>query len=133
MRRPDWLVELWLQVEAARDERFEYARHDCCLFVARCVDAMTESDFSARLRACYHDEATALAYLERMGGMQAAVTVHLGPPLERPAMARRGDVVMFHDGAGRETLGICTGELLATTGQGFTFQPMTLASVAWRV
>jgi hypothetical protein len=133
MRRHDWAQSLWLTIEVEKERTFAFGQADCCLFAARCVDAMTDGNFEAALRACYHDEATALAYLERMGGMQAAVTVHLGPPLERPAMARRGDVVMFHDGAGRETLGICTGELLATTGQGFTFQPMTLASVAWRV
>jgi hypothetical protein len=133
MRRPDWTQRLWLQVETARDQRFCYAQLDCCLFAARCVDAMTGSDFVARLQAEYHDEASAMAYLKRMGGLQAAVTAHLGEPLPRPAMAQRGDVVMFVDGAGQDTLGICTGELLATTGRGFQFQPMTLATVAWRV
>ena len=133
MRRPDWTQRLWLTIEVEKERAFSFGDSDCCLFAARCVDAITDENFEAGLRACYHDEASALAYLERMGGMQAAVTAHLGAPLERPAVAQRGDVVMFRDGAGRDTLGVCTGELLATTGQGLTFHPMTAALVAWRI
>ncbi len=94
---------------------FAWGVNDCCLYVARTLDAMTGSDLESRILAEYHDEASARALIARHGSLAAAVTHFLGEPQD--VRATRGDVVEIdHDGD--PAVGICFGADVYAMGPG---------------
>ena len=61
---------------------------------------------------------------------------HLGQPLQTPALAGRGDEVLFEMVApyGPQALGVCVGAHLAAPGPtAMVLLPITAALAAWRV
>jgi len=131
MRRADWVSRLWGEVEAAKTRPFSYGEHDCCLFVARCIDAMTDSDLAEQLARHYHDEPSAMAFFRHEGGIERAVSGFLGDvsDLARP---RRGDVAMVPTERG-DGVGVCVGTTIAVAGDGVEFYPLSAALKTWRV
>lgn len=134
MRRHDWTDRLFATVEAYRCVPFEWGQHDCCLFTARVVDAMCDTDYAGQLAREYHNERSALAYIARMGGLESALTAWLDQPLPRVAMIRRGDVVLFRDAGGTSAVGICIGAtIVSTSPDGQALAPISAAFAGWRV
>ena len=133
MRRHDWVERLDAVIEETRSAEFEYGVIDCALFSARCVDAMTDSNWADELRAEYSSEVSALKFMTREGGMEAAVTKRLGEP-KRWVYARRGDVCGMPTPIGIG-LGICVGHRVAmiTQKDGIAFLPLDTAQMAWSV
>ena len=130
-RRDDWVAQLWEQVEDHAGAQFEWGINDCCLFAARVVDAMTDSDFELELLSQYSDEATALAYIASHGSLEAAVTSHLGTPAEGRAL--RGDVVLCAND-GNPCVGVCVGGTVACVGQsGLVFLPRQDIIKRWSI
>lgn len=132
MRRTDWLEKLLSSVEDWRKEPFEWGVNDCCMFAARCVDAMTDSDWVADLQSCYSDEATARAYIAAEGSIEASVTKRLGEPVPR-LQARRGDVCLVEAETG-QSLAVCVGG--SVVGPGLRKQyalPLSEVICAWRI
>jgi hypothetical protein len=113
MKREDWLARMWQTIEAHEGCAFAWSIDDCCLFVARVYDAMHDTHHAEALAARYHDEESALMYIEAQGGIGPAVDEYLGPM--RQARPLRGEVVLIEN-AGREMLGICTGRAIAALG-----------------
>jgi hypothetical protein len=131
MRRDDWVEQMWLAIEDHDSTEFVWGVNDCCLFVARVVDAMTDGDFEAQLNASYTDEETALAYIASFGSLEAAVSSHLGQP--EPGRPLRGDVVLIDGGAG-PALGILVGGHIAGMGpNGFVYLPRGEALQRWAI
>jgi hypothetical protein len=130
-RLPDWPERLAAVIEAARQQPFRWGRHDCCLFVAACVAAMTGVDAGSIWRHRYGSAIQARDLIVReWGSIAAMVSAHLGGALADPRFARRGDVVLTD----RDTLAICTGGRLAGAGdRGLVFLPLGSAHMAWRV
>ena len=127
MRAHDWEARLFAAVDAARAAPFEWGTHDCALFVADAVLAMTGHDYAADLRGQYSTQAGALRLLAdtplraRMDALFPSIEVR---------MAQRGDAVMDATGA----LGVCLGERAAFVGpSGIEMQPTLGAELAWRV
>lgn len=113
MRRHDWASRMDAVIESCKRTPFEYGTHDCGMFVARVVDAMTDDAIAYRLREHYCDEASAQEFIEASGGMLAVATRFLGSPSnDRP---RRGDPVLFEGGNG-EAMGIWTPQGIYSTG-----------------
>jgi len=104
---------MFAEIDRSAALPFEWGVNDCCQFVARVVDAMTDSTLVDELREHYHDEATALAFLVDHEGLQFAVTSFLGEPVE--ARTTRGDAVLFEGGEGF-SVGICTGPDIVGVG-----------------
>jgi len=130
-RRDDWVGQMWSAIEDHTDAPFVWGLNDCCLFAARVVDAMTDSDFELELSSQYSDEETALAYIASHGSLEAAVTSHLGDP--SPGRALRGDVVMV-DGGNGHALGICVGGTVAAlTDKGPLFMPRSAIITRWAI
>jgi hypothetical protein len=130
MRVRDWPARLYELTETS--EPFEYGRHDCCLFAAKVIDGLTGTHWVDDLRACYHDEASAKAYIAAEGGIEASVTRRLGPPGQW-SQARRGDLCLVNTRHG-PALGICVGAKVAIAGEnGTMYQPLELALKAWRI
>lgn len=131
MKHPDWLDRLWREMGTWRGMAFEYGVHDCCTFVARCLDAMHGSHRLDAILAEYNDEPTALALIAREGGMRGVVTHFLGE--SRPAHhARRGDVVLVDSPRGL-IVGICLGGTVACAGDGIVEYPIYTAVCSWCV
>lgn len=136
MKRRDWLDRLWETIEARRALPFEWGKaegaQDCYIFVAACVDAMTDSNFVEQMLARYSDEASARDVLFQAGGHVSLVSEYLGPPA-RIAYMRRGDVALVCRG-GMEFLGICVGTDIATaTPAGLALHPREYATACWSV
>ncbi len=110
----NWPRHLTAALEAAMSQPFEWGKHDCCLFAATCVIAMTGVDPMAEFRGEYSDRQTALAALKEISG--STLYNVMRRKFGNPRRPRRGDVVyhVFEDGP---TLGICDGVLCYFVGE----------------
>jgi len=131
MRRDDWVEQMWTTIEAAAQTPFAWGQHDCCLFAASVVDAMTDSAHVADLQTRYTDEATALAFIADEGGLESAVSGYLGEA--KTGRPQRGDVVMF-EGEQGDTIGVCTGrDLVAAGPDGLVIVPKNATVKFWSI
>jgi hypothetical protein len=135
VKHEDWLDRLWETIEAHRALSFRWAgredAHDCCTFAAACIDAMVEGGgYVDALLANYDDEASAKAYIQRAGGLAAAISEHLGEPKPLSFMGR-GDVALVLE-RGAELVGVCIGDRIVSAGEhGLIFNDRSLAIRAW--
>ena len=132
MRRSDWLEMLLETVQKWKKEPFEWGVNDCCLFAARCVDAMTDSSWVEDLQNHYQDRRTAIQYIADVGGIEAGTTARLGEPVPR-LQARRGDVCLVETPAGYG-LAVSVGGTAYIPGEkGLVGIPLAEVIKAWRV
>jgi hypothetical protein len=134
-RREDWPSRLAAALEEARDKPFKWGSHDCGLFAADCVLAMTDTDPAALYRGQYVDEAGArdTLWLISGGGLRAAWTKALGPAMNNVRMAKRGDVVLVEVG-GVEATGVVVGSRVACLSEaGLAMVPAHRIVAAWSV
>lgn len=134
-RREDWPSRLAAALEEARDKPFCWGSHDCGLFAADCVLAMTDTDPAALYRGQYDDEAGARETMQRLsgGGLRAAWTAALGPAMNNTRMAKRGDVVLVEVG-GVEATGVVVGSRVACLSEaGLAMVPAHRIVAAWSV
>jgi hypothetical protein len=94
-RVDDWPEALADFVEERRATPFAWGSNDCVTHAADAVLAMTGVDVLGELRGSWSTESAALALLDGLGGMQAAVTAALGQPLANVAYFSRGDVALI--------------------------------------
>lgn len=130
MRYVDWVARLRETVDAYRAEPFSWGRHNCGLFSARCVDAITGSDWAKEFQ--FDSPAAALRFVKESGGIEAAVTARLGEPVPNRC-ARRGDVCLVdvEDGDG---LGVCYGaDVLVASDDGLESYALARVRKHWRV
>lgn len=106
MRLADWRKRLNAEVDASRVRPMAYGSHDCLQFSARCVEAVTGSNYVANFPP-YSSEAQAFRILAEHGGVTGLITSVLGEPIA-PNLAHVGDIVVA-DYEGRETAGVCMG------------------------
>lgn len=105
-RFEDWPLRLSRFITESRPKRFAWGTHDCLLFAADTIVALTGHDFGAGIRGQYGNEDEAMQIVARFGaGVDDVVRAFLGEPLEYPLKARRGDVVVAEI-KGRRTGGI---------------------------
>lgn len=130
------IPEAWhLQLDAFMALRgrtpFNWGEHDCCLFAADAVQAMTGVDHATDWRGKYHTEAQAAVVLEQLGGLEKCGAM-AGPEIP-PLTVRAGDVGLVSDGQ-RELLGVCVGaNWMVPAKYGLAALPLTAARKAWRV
>lgn len=128
-RLPNWPHLLAAYIDATRSLAFAWGVHDCCTFAAGAVLAITGRMVSM---PAWADRREAVATLRRLGGLRAAATAAMGP-MQPPARAQRGDVVLLCQ-RGRSLLGVCLGHVWAAPGAaGLAFGPMDEALGAWKV
>ena len=148
-RHEDWPERLDAFLRARRAQAFLWGRHDCALFAAFAVEAMSGSEPAAAWRAGCDSAAGALRALRAAGhaDLASAVTAALGAPLENPLYARRGDVATvavteaMDGGAAARTgfphaLGIVIGRQIAVVRpglEGLGAVPLLAVVTAWRV
>ncbi len=139
-RRADWPKRLIATVEAAQPRPFAWGKHDCALFVAACVEAMTGENPAEGIVGAYGSARAAMATLGAVFGVATLAELSdrlFGPPID-PALAQRGDVALVAvpdagDVAG-EAAGVVVGRFVAVVGpDGLVKVPRDRATRAWRV
>ncbi|MFQ5535576.1 MAG: hypothetical protein ACE5EM_12670 [Sphingomonadales bacterium] len=133
MRKSDWPELLAREVEAAAERPFCWGKHDCCLFAANIVKAMTGDDPAKAFRGRYRTEFGARRALKRYGSGTLYHTLRslFGNPIP-PARAWRGDLVYMVTENG-PSAGVCLGAIAAFASDGLAFVPMSETAKAWRV
>ena len=105
MKVEGWQGVLYDYLERSQSLMFAWGENDCCLWVARFVDAVTGSEHARESEGQYNTEGGAYAYLESKGFFKTsdiADAYLMKKPIQK---AGRGDLVMIEGGA----LGICDG------------------------
>lgn len=130
MRVVDWPERLAAFLEARRVTRFEWVRSDCATWAAAWIEECTGRKV---FEPPYSDVHGAAHYIAERGGMLAACTEVLGPPISNPASALRGDValVMIEE---RQCLGVVAGEYVAgPSSTGMSLASRSAITAAWRI
>lgn len=122
MRRPDWKVRLTDYVARAARVPYAIGRHDCALFAAGAVEAVTGRDPASGWRGAYDTKIAGLKALRRAGhDDHLAATAALLEEIH-PAFAAAGDIAAVRDAeSGSLVLGVVQGEMvyvLRETGLG---------------
>lgn len=106
IRSPDWEERLSTYLDRVVDEPFTWGSHDCALFAASAIKAMSGIDPAEAFRGQYDTREGSARALRELGAgtLLKTVTAWLGAS-KHVSQAKRGDVVMRD----RTTLGICVG------------------------
>lgn len=122
--RDHHMLVLWLRTMEVVPFTEPGGSNDCAAFAARAVEKQTGRVIRVPGRG---SAVAARRALKRMGGLEAAVTARLGPPIA-PAHARRGDIAGVMDASGELVLMVVEGETLVGPGNRRTVRgAMTMA------
>lgn len=135
-RLPDWEQRLAAEIDAARNRAFQWGEHDCCMWVANVVLAMTGTDLALKWRGRYSDEAGAMAFAAEFGRwpwiIDRAVCEERINRIP-VSSAARGDIVLSRHNNQLQPA-ICIGDHLAAVGlSGLIFLPRSAGVGAWGV
>lgn len=134
MRVEGWELRLGGVFDQWRDAPFEWGTHDCVLFAARCVEAVTGENPCPGLEGTYTTQAGALAALSAAGYADLAEAFEAAVGAPRPVLfARRGDIVLTDPFV--SAVVDLTGETIVGLDPvaGFTFAPLRSAISAFTV
>lgn len=129
-----WRTELTEYVQAASARSFKWGQHDCALFAAGGVQAMTGEDFGASFRGRYQTLRGGLRLLKKAGfDNHAELAASLFEEVH-PSHAMVGDIAAVEEG-GAIALGIVQGELIYVLrpDEGIATVPLLRAARAFRV
>lgn len=107
-RRPDWRGRLQVYLGTVAREPFAYGRHDCALFAAGAVEAMTGVDLARGFRG-YKTEKGGIKKLRAKGFADQFALLEASLREVHPAFAKVGDVAVVPSEEG-PALGIVQGE-----------------------
>lgn len=131
MRLPDWQPRLAQLVTQRMRSPLQWGVHDCCLWAADAVQAVTGTDLAAGLRGTYSTQAEAQARLLQLGGLAALCVDRLGP-VARTALAQPGDIGLTTV-QGVRALVVCGGgNFLGVGATGLVPVPSESVARVWR-
>lgn len=110
MRIEGWEGRLNKVIERS-NRPFQWGSNDCCIFSAKCVEAVTGLDFWSHY--AYRTAREASILIEGMGGIEAIASRFLGSQIPIKT-AKRGDILTYD--FGRVALGVCAGESTVFVG-----------------
>jgi len=108
-RQRDWRPNLCAYLDAVSREKFRPGTHDCALFAAGAVQAMTGVDLAAEYTGKYRSVADGMALLRAEGVADLAGLVSRHFEEIPPLMAGVGDLVLVEGEAGADALGVVQG------------------------
>jgi hypothetical protein len=109
MRLPDWKSRLLTYLQHAAARPFAFGTHDCALFVAGAVEAMTGVDPAAEYRGRYKTLNGGLRAIQRVGFEDhVSMACYLYEQIH-PSLAAPGDIAVI-DTAEGVALGVVQGE-----------------------
>lgn len=127
-RTPNWRLDLISYLEASARRPFRHGTHDCALFLAGGVLAMTGVDFAAPYRGRYTTQRGGFRVL-KADGYADHIALARAKLSEKPvAFAREGDGAII-PGALVDALGIVQGSMIYVLREnGLACVPLTAAS-----
>lgn len=131
VRLPGWEQILRTYLTESKSQPFEWGETDCCLWVARYVDAVTGTKHAIEWRGLYSTEPGAQALMQSRGFASPESIADAYLRCKPVSLASRGDVVSFEGGA----LGICAGRhsYFFVEGKGLSALPTLKCKSAWEV
>ena len=133
MRTPNWKLALIQYVGESARKPFAFGSHDCALFAAGAVLAMTGVDLAAKWRGKYTTLNGGLLALKRAGYADHVALAAANFKAIAPAFAAPGDLAVI-DGPEGAALGVVQGEgVYVLTQGGMGMLPLTHARTAFRV
>ena len=108
-RRRDWRARLTDYLSRVARQRFRPGRHDCALFAAGAVEAMTGADPAAMWRGQYDTIEAGRAALAAEGWADHIAVAAALFPAVAPALAGVGDLAVMPADYGERALGIVQG------------------------
>lgn len=130
MRYKDWPIKLNAYFTSVKDTPFEYGIHDCCIFAADAVKAITGDDYMEEFRGIYFNKTESREVLKGIGAGTLLRTLKnkFGKPVHG-ASGQRGDVAWFQG-----SCGIVIGpDAVFLTKDGYGFAPINKIKWAFRV
>lgn len=134
MRLHDWHARLVSCLAASAAKPFQMGQHDCSLFAADAVAAMTGRDIASDWRGRYTTLKGGIRVLRKAGYADhvALAAAHF-PERDNPALAQPGDIAVVASDEG-PALGIVQGELIYVLGhKGLGFLPLRAAQRVFEV
>lgn len=133
-RLPDWRARLCAYVTEIAREPFRAGRHDCALFAAGAVAAITGQDPAAAYRGKYRSLKKGHALLAAEGTDMVAMAAALFKEIP-PIFAQVGDVAIVQGAGGEAAFGIVQGPMIyvVTPEHGLGLVALTDAQRAFRV
>ncbi|MCK5641912.1 MAG: hypothetical protein KAJ19_14005 [Gammaproteobacteria bacterium] len=137
-RNHDWPEALNRTVTEARTMPLVWGQHDCALFAASAIEAMTGIDVAKKFRGKYKTARGAAGQMKKFAGggipeLADKIAAQHGFESIPVAFAQRGDVVETDTPEG-PGLGVCVGAEFVIIGEsGLVDWPMTEANRAWRI
>lgn len=120
-KRHDYRARLYAYVDSVRNTPFAYGTHDCALFTAGAVQAMTGEDPAAPFRGRYRTAIGGLRKMRAAGFEDQVDFVARTFDEVSPATIQMGDICLTSEGA----LGVCVGDRVAVAGEhGLRFVPL---------
>lgn len=133
MRYEDWPKRLNRIISECQEKKFQWGKHDCCLFAANVILELTGIDYAAELRGSYHSAKNAQRVLKGLSGVRGIAGSALGEEIS-PKLAQRGDIVLVESEGQGETLAVCVGNYCVAPGlEKLERKAMSSALAAWRV
>lgn len=131
---PGWRSALAREIERVRRLPFQYGRHDCALFAAGVVAAMTGTDLGEPFRGRYTTMLGGVRRARELGYADHVDVFARALPEIKPVFAQQGDVAVIPADPG-ESVGIVTGAEIHVVmpGQCLGVVPLTAAIRAFRV
>lgn len=132
-RRSDWRRRFGAYIEMAMRVPFRPGQHDCALFAAGAVEAITGTDLARGYRG-YRTLNEGRSKLAKAGFDELSALVAEKLPEIPVALSRPGDLAILRDEAGGEAFGVVQGGqiyVLRPTGLGLV--PLLDAERAFRV
>lgn len=133
-RREGWEQALVVMTASKLRTPWGWGSHDCAIFAADCILAMTGEDLAEEFRGRYDNEAEAWALLASLGHEDLGALVTSRLPEIKPRDAMRGDVVLMPGEYG-DFVAVCDGHTAVgpKAPRGINHIPMIAAKRAWRV
>lgn len=115
-------------------EPWRWGWHDCAIFAADCILAVTGDDMAEEFRGKYETESEAWHFLASLGYEDLGQLASARLPEIKPRDAGRGDVVLAKGELG-DFLAICDGPTIIgpVAPRGIRHSPINIALRAWRV
>ena len=134
-RLPDWEARLSALVGERQREPFSWGSHDCALWGADAVHALTGADFGDAFRGKYSDAEGAALALRRYGAGTVIRTFDKHLHRTSPALAKRGDLARVKAGhfAPHGAIGVVYGGVALCVGDlGLVRVERAHWTLAWR-
>lgn len=132
-RHPKWDARLAECVSRCRRKPYTPSHHDCLLWPAEAVKAVTGKDHGRGHRGKYKSTATAYRYLQSLGFKSPEAYLDSLFETKPVGFAQRGDLVLVHTESG-DNPGVCMGSFVLVAGETELLRaPRALWLKAWAV